>query len=83
MHNQEDKNWNNFFLGLLVVILPWLSLPEKLQAGMISFLALLIVIFSLARVGGRSRLTSSPSSFNPSISAATDNHGQATNQAQI
>jgi len=53
MHNQETKNWNNFFLGLLVVILPWLSLPEKLQVGIISFLALLIVLFSLARVRGR------------------------------
>ncbi len=53
MYNQEAKNWNNFFLGLLVVILPWLSLPEKLRAGLISFLALLIVLFSLARVRGR------------------------------
>ena len=53
MHNQENKNWNNFFLGLVVVVLPWLSIPEKLKAGAISFLAMLIVLFSLARVGGQ------------------------------
>lgn len=72
MHNKETKNWNNFFLGLLVVILPWLSLPEKLQAGIISFLALLIMLFSLANIRGRSRFVSEESAPAASISKSNE-----------
>ncbi|MEA1929478.1 MAG: hypothetical protein U9M92_01115 [Patescibacteria group bacterium] len=57
MHNKGFKNWNNFFLGLVIVLLPWLSLPKNLKAGLISFLGLLIALFSLARLR---RLRSAP-----------------------
>jgi len=59
MINEAHKNWNNFFLGLSVVILPWLGLPLGLKKVIFVILGLLIALFSLARVG-RVRPTSGP-----------------------
>ena len=51
MHNREDKNWNNFALGALVMILPLLALPQKLVNLLIVALGFFIALFSLARTG--------------------------------
>jgi TRAP-type C4-dicarboxylate transport system permease small subunit len=53
MQNEKDKNWNNFFLGLLVVIVPWLGLPQGLINVLLVVFGLLIALFSLARVRPR------------------------------
>lgn len=52
MHNRTHKNWNNFALGLLVMILPLISLPEGLKQPLLIAAGFFIALFSLARVGG-------------------------------
>ena len=44
------KNWNNFVLGLLVAILPWLGLPISWKLIIFSILGLFIALFSLAGI---------------------------------
>ncbi len=51
MYNHEYKNWNNFALGLLVMIFPLLGLPDRLTDLVLVALGFFIVLFSLARVG--------------------------------
>ncbi len=51
MINKEIKNWNNFFLGLLVAVLPFLGLPLFVKNVIFIILGLLIAVFSLARLG--------------------------------
>jgi hypothetical protein len=55
MENQQYKNWNNFFLGLVVVVVPWLGLPLGLKKIIFVILGLLIALFSLARVQPRAK----------------------------
>lgn len=50
MYNREHKNWNNFTLGILVMILPLLALPQKLTNLLLMALGFFIALFSLARV---------------------------------
>ena len=51
MYNREFKNWNNFALGILVMILPLLALPDRLTDLILVALGFFIALFSLARVG--------------------------------
>lgn len=51
MNNRRYKNWNNFALGLLVMILPLLSLPASLKNLLFAASGFFIALFSLARVG--------------------------------
>lgn len=51
MYNRENKNWNNFALGILVMILPLLALPDRLTDLMLVALGFFIALFSLARIG--------------------------------
>ena len=53
MYNRENKNWNNFALGLLVMILPLLAIPERLADILLVASGFFIVLFSLARVSSR------------------------------
>lgn len=53
MQNEKYKNWNNFSLGLLVVVVPWLGLPQGLINILLVVFGLLIALFSLARVKPR------------------------------
>jgi len=53
MQNEKYKNWNNFFLGLLVVVVPWLGLPQGLINILLVVFGLLIALFSLARIKPR------------------------------
>lgn len=53
MENLEYKNWNNFFLGLLVALLPWLGFPLTFKNALWTVLGILIALFSLARLGRR------------------------------
>ncbi len=55
MENQQYKNWNNFFLGLVVVIVPWLGLPLGFKKIIFVIVGLLIALFSLARVEPRAK----------------------------
>ena len=48
MHNREHKNWNNFVLGLLVAIVPFLGVPLALKEIFLVITGLLIALFSLA-----------------------------------
>lgn len=50
MINREAKNWNNFYLGLLVAILPVLRIPSGIKDILFLVLGLLIALFSLARL---------------------------------
>lgn len=52
MHNRTQKNWNNFALGLLVMVLPLLSLPSWLTKPTFILAGFFVALFSLARVGG-------------------------------
>lgn len=51
MNNTETKNWNNFFLGLAVALLPFIGLPGLFKQIIFLALGLLIALFSLARLG--------------------------------
>lgn len=51
MHNKIAKNWNNFFLGLLVAIVPFIGIPFSIKQIILLVLGLLIALFSLARLG--------------------------------
>ena len=51
MDNRADKNWNNFFLGLVVVVWPWLGLPASWKSVGLVILGVLIMLFALARFG--------------------------------
>lgn len=53
MTNAATKNWNNFFLGLVVAILPFLGLPISIKNIVFLVAGLLIAFFSLARLGSR------------------------------
>lgn len=53
MYNRENKNWNNFALGILVMLIPLLALPERLSDILLVAIGFFIVLFSLARVGGK------------------------------
>ncbi len=44
------RNWNNFFLGLVVVLTPWLGLPVNFKNFFLSIIGLLISLFALARL---------------------------------
>ena len=50
MQNERYKNWNNFFLGLVVVVVPWLGLPLGFKKVILVIVGLLVALFSLARV---------------------------------
>jgi hypothetical protein len=50
MRALERKNWNNFFLGLAVAVLPFLGLPLGLKKIIFLVLGLLVAVFSLARL---------------------------------
>lgn len=50
MRDAETKNWNNFFLGLLVAILPFIGIPFSVKKIIFLILGLLIALFSLARL---------------------------------
>ncbi|MCC6290626.1 hypothetical protein IT398_00960 [Candidatus Nomurabacteria bacterium] len=54
MNNRENKNWNNFALGVLVMILPLLALPQELTKFLIIALGFFIALFSLAQFGPQS-----------------------------
>ena len=60
MENEKYKNWNNFFLGLLVVVVPWLGWPRGLINILLVIFGLLIALFSLARVKPRQPKPSLP-----------------------
>lgn len=51
MYNRRYKNWNNFALGLVVMALPLLAIPERLTSWAYIVLGFLIAVFSLAQVG--------------------------------
>ena len=51
MENRDHKNWNNFFLGLIIAILPLLRLPASLKNIALVVAGLLVALFSLARFG--------------------------------
>lgn len=50
MINREIKNWNNFYLGLVVAILPFIGIPLVIKDILFLALGLLIALFSLARL---------------------------------
>ncbi len=50
MINKERKNWNNFFLGLAVAVLPFLGVPLGFKKIVFLIVGLLIALFSLARI---------------------------------
>ena len=54
MTKLEAKNWNNFYLGLVVAILPFVGIPLTIKQILFLVLGLLIALFSLARLGRRS-----------------------------
>lgn len=43
------------FLGLLVIILPFLGLSSRFKTGLLVSFGLLVILFSLAEVGGPDR----------------------------
>ena len=49
------RNWNNFFLGLLVALSPWLGLPVNFKNFTLSIAGFLIMLFSLARLDSSAR----------------------------
>ncbi len=53
MHNREAKNWNNFSLGLVIMILPFLGLPLTWKNILFVIIGLLVCLFSLANVRRR------------------------------
>ena len=53
MINREHKNWNNFWLGLVVVVLPFLGLPLGFKKIVLALAGLLVMLFSLARLPDR------------------------------
>lgn len=50
MTNLEAKNWNNFYLGLVVAVLPFIGVPASIKQVLFLVLGLLIALFSLARL---------------------------------
>lgn len=40
-------------LGLVIIILPWLGLPDKFKTVLFVLLGLLIILFSLAEISNR------------------------------
>ena len=40
-------------LGLVIIILPWLGLPDKFKTILFALLGLLIILFSLAEISNR------------------------------
>ena len=50
MINLEAKNWNNFYLGLAVAILPFIGIPLAIKKPLFLFFGLLIALFSFARL---------------------------------
>ena len=50
MVNKEAKNWNNFFLGLVVAVLPFLGLPGGFKKWLFLLAGILIALFSFARL---------------------------------
>lgn len=51
MVNREIKNWNNFYLGLAVVVVALIGIPLIFKQLALVVLGLLIALFSLARPG--------------------------------
>lgn len=51
MSNRSHKNWNNFALGLFVMILPLLAVPQGLKTLLFVAAGFFIALFSLARLG--------------------------------
>lgn len=50
MINLEAKNWNNFYLGLVVAVLPFIGIPLAIKQVLFLVFGLLIALFSLARL---------------------------------
>lgn len=50
-----SKNWNNFFLGLAIAVLPWLGLPASWKSVILTVAGLLVALFSLAHYGSQSQ----------------------------
>lgn len=65
MHNRERKNWNSFALGVLVMILPLLALPQKLINLLLIALGFFIALFALARFEPPANLTNLNNDENP------------------
>lgn len=57
MENKVSRNWNNFFLGLVVAVLPWLAIPLGFKNVVFTILGLLIALFSLANPLARRLIT--------------------------
>lgn len=55
MYNEQAKNWNNFYLGLAVVVVSLLGIPLVYKKLALVILGLFIALFSLARPVGRAR----------------------------
>lgn len=75
MRNNEVKNWNNFFLGLLIVLLPFLGLPGWLKEILFVAFGLLVMLFSLAnlrRFQPADRETSRPAAVVPNPTSPTE-----------
>lgn len=53
--NTGKRNWNNFFLGLLVTLSPWLGLPVNFKNFTLTIAGFLIMLFSLARLDSSAR----------------------------
>lgn len=60
MYNRRSKNWNNFALGVLVLLLPFLALPDNLAKWIYAACGFLIALFSLAQVGPSNHDQTSP-----------------------
>jgi hypothetical protein len=70
MINLETKNWNNFYLGLAVAILPFIGIPLAIKKPLFLVFGLLIALFSLARLSRRSeKLPATPLATNNETTA--------------
>jgi Flp pilus assembly protein TadB len=56
MENREAKNWNSFFLGVVIALLPWLGLPLLIKNIGLTLAGILVILFSLARLTKRQKL---------------------------
>lgn len=76
MSNPSRRNWNNFFLGLAVALIPWLGIPLSFKKIALLVAGVLISIFSLARLD-----SARPARLDPVKSAdnlINDTHDPAT-----
>jgi hypothetical protein len=60
MENKVWRNWNNFFLGLVVALLPWLGVPQVIKNVAFLIIGLLITLFSLVNPLARRTMVSDP-----------------------